>query len=293
MKINEITDMSPGDREKVSQPELQKFIEMIKTNCGDALRSMDRTQKFLHRGVGGNPPEIFVSRSREDRRPVDSDEGLTKIYDNFLKQLGFKSLRSNSIFCSPQYRVAREYGAVFYIFPFDGFNFTWSKNISDNVLTFNQIHYFLDYNLVHSYYEKHVVPYLDMISNYLKEHPSQDGFVFDKSFRIPSSFYGTKTRIDHFQKTIAAMKDKGLPIPDETLKYSDTSNFMTAEAMQKNMQLSNTDFDAALERRNEIMISGKYYGLNARSDFGIDIGRYLGIKTEFVDDFEDQFSDED
>jgi hypothetical protein len=113
---------------------LLKYFSYIEKNCSEYLSSVQQTHKFLFRGQDDALQPIFVAYPRPDRKPRNSDPEAQKLMDGYLKALGFKALRSNSIFTSTDYRQATEYGDVFAIFPKNGFSFTWSTEHDDFIM---------------------------------------------------------------------------------------------------------------------------------------------------------------
>jgi hypothetical protein len=86
-----------------------------------------KTQKFLLSGMKDRGA-AFSGRTRQDRLPRNSDPELTAKFDDYLRELNFKALRSNSIFVSTDLDQADIYGDVYLIFPKDNqFHYTYTK----------------------------------------------------------------------------------------------------------------------------------------------------------------------
>lgn len=88
-----------------------------------------------------NASSILIGDSPKDRYKYinpDSDDELNeemgRLVDDKLLKMGFSALRGNSIYCSGDYNTAWIYGDPYYIFPYDGFQFTYSTKIIDMVL---------------------------------------------------------------------------------------------------------------------------------------------------------------
>lgn len=111
-----------------------KYFSYIEKNCSQFLKDARSVRKLLYRGQDDSRQPIFVGRPRDDREPKDSSAEAQRTLDGYLKLLGFKALRSNSIFTSANYDFASEYGNVYAIFPKNGFSFTWSTKHDDVVL---------------------------------------------------------------------------------------------------------------------------------------------------------------
>jgi hypothetical protein len=144
MKINEIEagekipfrkDTSSGSNAPPTPEEMENAFEIVKNKCSQSLSAMAKAKKFMFRGIPmkGNDatPIMFHGRSRENRMPMSTNENISAILDDGLKASGFKAIRSNSIFCTSNESFASYYGSLYYIFPVDGFAFTWNKNYQD------------------------------------------------------------------------------------------------------------------------------------------------------------------
>jgi len=115
---------------------IAKYIEIIKIKASDALTDMSNTRRFLYRGIKTGP-DVFVGRPRIDRQSRDTAPEIQEIIDTHLDFLGYLALRRNSLFCAgyditggPDAALSL-YGIPYYIFPFDGFKYTWSSKIKD------------------------------------------------------------------------------------------------------------------------------------------------------------------
>lgn len=115
-------------------PKLLKYFSYIEKNCGEFLTAARAANKLLFRGQSDSEHPVFVGYPRENRRPKDSSAEAQQLFDQYLSALGFKALRSNSIFTSSDDIQAGNYGTVYAIFPKDGFSFTWSTKETDLVM---------------------------------------------------------------------------------------------------------------------------------------------------------------
>lgn len=133
MNINEITAGPP-----MFVPAFNKTLKDASEAC-----AVMKHYGLLYRGLGRDQPGI-TSYVHTDTTPVNriptctsfrpnpySNTGFQIEFDAHLKKLGFKALRSNSIFCSGNLAEAATYGKLFAIFPHNGFDFTWSPEIED------------------------------------------------------------------------------------------------------------------------------------------------------------------
>lgn len=111
-----------------------KYFSYIEKHCSQFLKEARSVRKLLYRGQDDSGQPIFVGRPRDNREPKDSSAEAQRTLDGYFKLLGFKALRSNSIFTSADYNFADGYGDVYAIFPKNGFSFTWSTKHADVVL---------------------------------------------------------------------------------------------------------------------------------------------------------------
>jgi hypothetical protein len=140
-------ELDPGERQGVPYHGMERIIDVLESECGDALQAVKSAHRFIYRGVKvggsnvgtfwkprhlqGSAPTIFKSSSRENRKPMDTPGQIQNMIDGALEATGFKALRSNSIFCSGYKAAAINYGVPYIIFPINGFDFTWSRRYAD------------------------------------------------------------------------------------------------------------------------------------------------------------------
>jgi hypothetical protein len=125
--------------EKNFQDIVDYYSNLVETECSEFLQISKFTRgELLYRGVGGSTtakqslfPSAFPGVPNSNRSPTDSSTLMQFTVDSVLKKSGFEALRSNSIFTTSNYDMAREYGKVYVVFPKDGFDFTWSSRYRD------------------------------------------------------------------------------------------------------------------------------------------------------------------
>jgi hypothetical protein len=135
MKVNEI---AAGKKVDIHTNEEGQLIELINTNCSEALASFKEARAFLYRGAQVKY-DVFHGRPRENRRSLSMLNWQQEVFDKAMDTYGFTALRSNSIFCSGNINQASSYGKTFMIFPINGFSFLWSSKIRDFVLNAYEI----------------------------------------------------------------------------------------------------------------------------------------------------------
>ena len=303
MFITEITSPDPGVKQDVNtgfpadtqnSRKYEKFAEMLRTNCGEALAYMDAVNRFLYRGTHTNSttPDIFLSRPREKRVPLDSDENLTSIYDSFLSFRGFKALRSNSLFCTTRASTAAEYGDnVYYIYPVDGFDFTWSMATDDNLLSKHMVVNYFNKEKTEEYKNKYLTPEnVNLIISFIRktgynEHqPMMFGEKFINALAGNSNLttvFTAYTYYNSLKEILINMKKANAlgPIPTDAIDDLSYTNLITPESMLDSMKLNNNDFGGALKSGHEIMIHGPYYAINSAWSGSDEINKLLGINA--------------
>jgi hypothetical protein len=127
---------TPGEAAQAALYEIGRAMEVYLTlekNAPESLAAVRQAGGFLYRGIQSKnaTPDVFVARSRDDRKPRDTAAATQQKVDELLAQAGFGALRSNSIFVSGGRSQASSYGMVHMIFPVTGAAITWNKNIYD------------------------------------------------------------------------------------------------------------------------------------------------------------------
>lgn len=104
-----------------------EILKTIEQECSTILALNKKTQKFLLSGMTDRGA-AFSGVTKTNRKPKDSDPELTAKFDDYLRELNFKALRSNSIFVSTDLDQADMYGDVYLIFPKNNqFHYTYTK----------------------------------------------------------------------------------------------------------------------------------------------------------------------
>ena len=125
MRINEIKELSEKD--------VIACCRKIIVQCSQFVSDMKKAQMFLYRGVDYSitPSPIFMANSPENRLPKGQTFHEQRILDLLLSLSGYEAVRSNSASCSSTLAEISRFGRPYIIFPINGFDFTWSKLISD------------------------------------------------------------------------------------------------------------------------------------------------------------------
>ena len=127
MKINELT---LNHKPMVLLADDQRLVERIRRDCSQFIPIMKR-YGYLYHGFreiaeyGIENPHQFMAASRKVRRSTHTPSHIQKKIDSYLSQMGFEALRGNSLFCTSNKGIAAYYGSLFYIFPINGFKYTY------------------------------------------------------------------------------------------------------------------------------------------------------------------------
>jgi len=135
LAINDIRKLQKSYPSMKTSLEVLTFLEK---HCKQALTAMLATKRFLYTGMSGKWPGkgklISLARSRDNRKPVDTEKPIQEFVDNILRTQGFRALRSNSKFVTSDSDQADTYGDIYLVFPIDGFDYTWSRKNDDWVI---------------------------------------------------------------------------------------------------------------------------------------------------------------
>ena len=111
---------------KINEVFVPDVLPIIRSKCSDIIEIYKHTKKCLWRGINsekrfikGNPPQ--------NRRPMSMDANTSSILDDCLIDAGFTALRQNSIFCCGDINNSGNYGVLFIVFPYNGFDFTYGN----------------------------------------------------------------------------------------------------------------------------------------------------------------------
>lgn len=110
---------------EVSDANLQK----IKKDCSQFIKESGGNPAF--RGMEKQP--MFYTKTRPVSVPRDSSDLLSNSLNLYFEQkFGYKAIRAfNRIYVAGDAPQLKQYGDLYYIFPFDNFNFVWSEDVQD------------------------------------------------------------------------------------------------------------------------------------------------------------------
>lgn len=110
---------------------LNSFIQEIKTKCSDIYNFYEKNKIYLFSGRKNRKEIFFKIGHISNRDPVNTPKEISSLIDNAFFNNGFQALRSNSIFCTGNFDIAKTYGEVYIVYPKNGFDFTWSRYFDD------------------------------------------------------------------------------------------------------------------------------------------------------------------
>jgi len=123
-----LQDLKSPDPNETSS--IDRYANLITRDCSEALKTYQKLNNFLYRGLHA-PTNAFKSFPVEAREPKDTSLELHKDFNLLMRETGFKATRDNSIFCTSVRADTTQYGSAYLIFPFNGFEFSWSTHYAD------------------------------------------------------------------------------------------------------------------------------------------------------------------
>jgi len=261
---------------------VQQLFAKMKVECSDFIKTLHLTgpSYYLYRGIKGFDKPAFVAQSRSDRKAKDSSPAVAKMFDKMLSELGYKALRSNSIFVTSSDSSAGSYGTVYMIFPRNGFNYTYTKH-RDLILDNNSMSDVVDKDEM----QKFLKEFQDWVATPVGQEQltlakAYEGFGTHSSDPNSGSLlllYNIMmaAATDNATKLIYKLNDaasytspsilnyvfKGMP---DKFRKVDMSSLISQKSFQQYFDPHSTDLAQAIMDRVEIYISGTYYAL--RSD---------------------------
>ena len=203
----------------------------IVKDCSDIINVYhNNPNQYFYRGYVDNLPSVFRDTPRPDRKPKDSMLWLSQLFDLALHKLGFKALRSNRIFVSSSLITTKAYGTPYFIFPVNGFDYTYTK-WRDIILYPSEAKMIVSNEV------------LDILQSRKPEYYSE--LLNAKNKTIPLD-----QAMDYINEAFAGKI---------TLKAEDIIDF---NSFEKEFVPSNTNIVNPLQNRHEVCILGSYYAIN-------------------------------
>lgn len=256
MLLLELTESQKIDLASMPPKDL---INEIRSRCSNALDAYQHYGNCLYRGLSGksSTPLVFKSHSIENRLARDSDPVASKLIDTYMKRMGFKALRSNSIFTTSIIGATKTYGDSYAIFPVNGFDFTFSESQRDIIL--------YKVMMVNDKVQSEIVKIIS------SKAASETGYL-DRTVQI---IHQVKAWLAAFKlkDIIPFLKREGLPEEKLTAIKQLLKEIYNKDVM-KFYKFNNTDFMLGLELGHEMLIRGEYYALSAKH-YGSDISTLI------------------
>jgi len=138
MRINEVITNDIDQR-------LMPYVKKILAHCKPYLQaiSYDPIQFPLWRGIQSpTTKEFLVLQCPVNRQPMDTQQYVHGVADNYFEKNFGVAYRSNAFFATGSEAVAADYGSEaggsnILLFPIDNFSYVWSEHYHDLYHTFN------------------------------------------------------------------------------------------------------------------------------------------------------------
>jgi len=275
---------------------LDRVAKMIETQCSKYLNVIKHERRFLYRGVTSKESqdhEFFMGNSHSSRIPMDSDPEAQKVWNTIVTQLGIKANRGNSIFTTSNKWQAGSYGISYLIFPLNTASFSWSRSQSDLVINNSKLSEIYDLKLTSNQMDRLAQYYLTLDRYYhshdmenIKSKAKEDNINSAKEKHIVSKYKNMLMYFDSFRLTlneqvfyyVRDMANEIIRVSGTTyslriikefkelLDQIDDQKSIDIEKFEKIYQVTDKDFDRALDSQNEICISGHYIAAKASED---------------------------
>lgn len=126
----------------------EEMVGLIRRNCQQFLKESDGLP--LYRGYKGSG-NFLQQKNPVYRTPVDSSWADNNLFNMYIQAaFDIPHARQTAIFATGNYVFASSYGSVYYVFPFDNYEYIWAPKIKDSFTKHDSlltlfIDYFLEY----------------------------------------------------------------------------------------------------------------------------------------------------
>jgi len=277
MKIIEVTNMN---KDFTFEEKFEKFVREMARNTNSKIVKF-LFENPLYRALTPNESEwttnYGISSIEKNRKPLNTSPFLQKIMDEYLKNSGFRALRSNSIFVTGEKTIALNYRKnnriLAVVFPSKKFFFTWNP-VSHDFFTsiYGSRVFLLNFAEIRKLKKEIVHALTDLIASYL---PSETFHKEKENIELLMKDGHTKEALNlletivkkHFQED--RFQTDYMTIIDKIANNYRNFGFDSEEELKKiiilnrkNFLLQNfTDenFEEAVNSGNEIMITNDIY----------------------------------
>lgn len=250
--------------------QMQPLFNTLNTECSDFIAILKQARGFLYRGHKQNV-SYFEMASWENRQPMHSRLEISALFDEMMKQLGVKALRSNSEFTTGDVSQARSYvkgdvSDVYIIFPKNGFDFlcTNEKDLildkMEQLITVDAIK-----DLMHKVDEWGRVHVKDW-------NKTELGMAIkDAQTQGEDRYWDYALR--YYTRNFDGWNENSLGIPEHL--HVELRTLVTPQGVEQLFMPNTTDLVSAIRSRHEVLIHGEFWALK-QSDWEIPLmGRYL------------------
>ena len=140
MKVIELfEDQYYAKEMRINDP--KQIAKLLEKECSTFVKAYRATHDVLVRGIRELDSEVTFAEAliRPDREPLFMPKNQHKLINDAMIKLGLKAHRGNSIFCTSDLSIARQWGRSYAVFPVDGWTGTVFRKIK-NYYVFDRIH---------------------------------------------------------------------------------------------------------------------------------------------------------
>ena len=226
----------------INESNFNEYYEKIKKECSLYLKN--NKGNILYSGRDFN--DIIVkSKVRKDRRPLSTSRKTHNNLDKIFNDIFGVRLRSESVFCTLNYRVANSYGRPYVIFPIGEYTFYWSTVLND-LYTKIKDFYTITNLLVDDDYSLFILYYISNKEDYIKNKSDE------KIIDILKTNHGYE-------------EEDAINLLKELKKKIDTDyNFVKKEI--KSLYVSDKMLDETLDDEEIMLVCDEYYAIDADNE---------------------------
>jgi hypothetical protein len=119
------------DLQEAALKAANKIALFLKTKCQPWLKETNNGKLVVYRGISDRSGLAFTKKTREDRKPKDTDQIRHKAFNAAIAAAGGVANRENALFCTGDRSTAGSYGKSYVLIPVGKFNYTWAIDWND------------------------------------------------------------------------------------------------------------------------------------------------------------------
>ena len=121
--------------------EIDKIVAKVKKDCKPFFKKMGSSGELLYRGSKRSGVDLIQKITpRKTRQPLDTERSLHDYLDKLFKKYHGWKARSEAVFVTPKFMLARNFGKVYFVFPIGDFKFLYNPNAEDLVDILEPLH---------------------------------------------------------------------------------------------------------------------------------------------------------